>query len=225
MANTVQDEIYRSFLEVALQQTAQLSVTGQSLAQLVLQADEVRQDLAKQAAGASATTTRSSASAKSSSGSTNGTAQSSGGESVMSEVLGVFGKGLSPLIKGIFSLFGGGGGDTAAPQPLVKYALPPSISFQAAEVGGTVMSTDYDQAGTARWYGRRVDSLAPGPTPKVADAGTGTTQPATAPAPQITVNVSAMDARSFMDRSSDIAAAVREAMLNLNSINDVVSEL
>ena len=43
--------------------------------------------------------------------------------------------------------------------------------------------------------------------------------------PQITVNVQAMDARSFMDRSSDIALAVRDAMLNLNAINDVVNEL
>ena len=43
--------------------------------------------------------------------------------------------------------------------------------------------------------------------------------------PQITVNVQAMDARSFLDRSSDIALAVRDAMLNLNSINDVVNEL
>jgi hypothetical protein len=48
---------------------------------------------------------------------------------------------------------------------------------------------------------------------------------AAAAAPQITVNVQAMDARSFMDRSTDIAAAVRDAMLNLNSINDVVAEL
>ncbi len=39
------------------------------------------------------------------------------------------------------------------------------------------------------------------------------------------MNVNAMDARSFLDRSSDIAAAVREAMLNLNPVNDVVSDL
>ena len=32
--------------------------------------------------------------------------------------------------------------------------------------------------------------------------------------PQITVNVQAMDAQSFMDHSSDIAQAVRSAMLN-----------
>jgi hypothetical protein len=37
--------------------------------------------------------------------------------------------------------------------------------------------------------------------------------------------VQAMDARSFLDRSGDIAAAVRDAMLNMNSINDVVNEL
>jgi hypothetical protein len=44
-------------------------------------------------------------------------------------------------------------------------------------------------------------------------------------APQITVNVQAMDAQSFLDRSSDIAQAVRSAMLNMSSINDVVNEL
>jgi hypothetical protein len=43
--------------------------------------------------------------------------------------------------------------------------------------------------------------------------------------PQVTVNVSAMDSQSFMDRSSDIASAVREAMLNLHPINDVVANL
>ena len=42
---------------------------------------------------------------------------------------------------------------------------------------------------------------------------------------QITVNVQALDAQSLMDRSSDIAAAVRNAMLNLNPINDVVNDL
>ncbi|SPE39712.1 conserved hypothetical protein [Candidatus Sulfopaludibacter sp. SbA3] len=39
------------------------------------------------------------------------------------------------------------------------------------------------------------------------------------------MNVQAMDAQSFMDYSSQIAQAVRGAMLNLNSVNDVVSEL
>lgn len=42
---------------------------------------------------------------------------------------------------------------------------------------------------------------------------------------QITVNVSAMDSQSFMDRSSDIANAVREAMLNTHPINEVIAGL
>jgi hypothetical protein len=203
MANPIQDEIYRSFLEVSQQQTVQLAAAGESLADLVLQADQVRQDLAQQTAGASATSRRSTTASQGTQGSEDG--------SVLDSVLGVFksGLGFSPLVKGIFSLFGGGD-DTAAPQPLVKYALPPSVGFQAAEVGGQVVSADYDQTGGARGY-RTAQAVA---------VGGGGQQAA-----QITVNVSAMDARSFMDRSGEIAAAVREAMLNLNSINDVVSEL
>ncbi len=46
-----------------------------------------------------------------------------------------------------------------------------------------------------------------------------------ASAPQVTVNVNAMDSQSFMDRSTDIANAVREAMLNMHPINGVVASL
>jgi len=41
----------------------------------------------------------------------------------------------------------------------------------------------------------------------------------------VTVQVQAMDSRSFLDHSAEIARAVREAMLNMHSLNDVVSEL
>ena len=43
--------------------------------------------------------------------------------------------------------------------------------------------------------------------------------------PQIVVNVSAMDSQSFMDRSDDIARAVRSAMLHMHPLNDVVGEI
>jgi hypothetical protein len=43
--------------------------------------------------------------------------------------------------------------------------------------------------------------------------------------PPITVQVQAMDSRSFMDHSQDIAKAVRDAMLNMHSLNDVISDL
>lgn len=42
---------------------------------------------------------------------------------------------------------------------------------------------------------------------------------------QIMVQVQAMDSQSFLDRSQDIAEAVRQAMLNLHSVNDVISDL
>jgi len=41
----------------------------------------------------------------------------------------------------------------------------------------------------------------------------------------ILVQVQAMDSQSFMDRSNDIAQAVRQAMLNLHSVNDVIADL
>jgi len=114
------------------------------------------------------------------------------------------GLGLVPVIGGLLSLFGGN--DDPPPAPLVKYALPRRMSFEAAESAHGIQNVDYDQAGTPRSYSTNGSSEG-------------------SIAPQITVNVQAMDARSFLDRSGDIAAAVREAMLNLNPINDVVNEL
>jgi hypothetical protein len=122
---------------------------------------------------------------------------------------------MMPLVTGILHLFGGG--DEPATPPLVKYAMPPSLAIEAAASASGVEYLDYDQFGFPRAYGQRPPaSEAP---PPAVGGGSG------APAPQITVNVQAMDARSFLDRSTDIAAAVREAMLHLNSINDVIGEL
>jgi hypothetical protein len=134
-------------------------------------------------------------------------------ETIASTVL-KSGFGLIPLVGSLLGLFGGGGSDT--PPPLVKYALPPSLQFQAGQSDWGVGNSDYDQMGMPRSY-------APSPAgASGADTGSGAPAGGTA---QITVNVNAMDARSFLDRSSDIAAAVREAMLNLNPINDVVNDL
>jgi hypothetical protein len=115
------------------------------------------------------------------------------------------GLGLVPLVGGLLGLFGGG---SDAPPPLVKYALPSRIDFEGAETGGQIAQGDYDQSGMARSYSQGAGNEA---------RWNGQTS--------INVTVQAMDARSFMDRSGDIAAAVRDAMLNLNSINDVVNDL
>src|SRR5579883_2715772 len=52
--------------------------------------------------------------------------------------------------------------------------------------------------------------VAPGATPN------GVTADAT---PQVTIQVQAMDSRSFLDHSQEIAQAVREAMLNMHPLN------
>lgn len=234
MANTAQDEIYQSFLNASQQQAEELAQERESLSDLIVQADQVHQDMAQQyiksTAGASG-------------GSRSSGSSDSGGDSVLSTVLDVFksGLGLSPVVQGIMSLFGGG--ESSAPPPLSKYALPPAVNFQAAEAGGQIMNLDYDQTGTARYYGAQQatsDAMdaggvnaqdttyaaqAPAGAEPAAPAAANPSAMSAAASPQITVNVQAMDARSFMDRSSEIALAVRDAMLNLNAINDVVNDL
>ena len=46
-----------------------------------------------------------------------------------------------------------------------------------------------------------------------------------AAATPITINVQAMDSRSFLDHSGEIAQAVREALLHSHALSDVVTEL
>lgn len=109
---------------------------------------------------------------------------------------------LSPILSGLLHLFGGGTSST--PPPLVKFSLPPAIAFQAANVPGAQTSgVDFSQSGTPRVIGSAPPSASQ----------------------QITIQVQAMDSRSFMDHSQDIAAAVREAMLNMHALNDVISDL
>lgn len=103
---------------------------------------------------------------------------------------------LSPVISGLLSLFGIGG-SKQEPAPLPFYTAPPSV-----QISDTLRSV-----------------AAPSSSAPVARNAS------TSAAPQITVQVSAMDSQSFMDRSGDIANAVREAMLNLHPINDVVANL
>jgi len=101
-------------------------------------------------------------------------------------------------------------------------------------VGGLFGGTDAETAPAAVTY-------AP-PSPVQADLGLLTASPAlqsvrygqdglprtTAPAParpEVTIQVQAMDSRSFLDHSDEIAQAVRTALLNSHTLNDVVAEL
>jgi len=111
------------------------------------------------------------------------------------------GFGLASLVG---KLFGGSDGETAP--SLLEYTLPSSVNLDA---------------------GLSHQSL-PGLHPiRYASDGLPRTleSAATSPSTPITIQVQAMDSRSFLDHSSEIANAVREALLNSHSLNDVVVEL
>ncbi len=199
MANSTQDELYRKFLEVTGQQAYESADTKALLADVIAQFQEVRDRLP--GATPAAQTQASKTSTSGSGGSTAG--------AVASTIL-KSGFGLAPLVAGLVNLFKGG--EPEAPTALAKYAMPSSIQFQAAESNSRMTALDYDQMGLARSYAK----------PRAEQSQQAAQSSA---AQQITVNVQAMDARSFLDRSNDIALAVRDAMLNLNPINDVVNEL
>ena len=112
---------------------------------------------------------------------------------------------LSPVAKGILGLFGSGG--NSAPAPLPLYWPPPPIS-----IAGVTHAPHADSSAS-----RQATAAQP--------AANTSAAPLAAPASQITVNINAMDSQSFLDRSNDIASAVRLAMLNLHPINDVVADL
>lgn len=120
--------------------------------------------------------------------------------SVISGILGS-GLGLSPILQGVLSLFRGSSSPTV--QPLVPFTLPPSIQYQGSyspSNGGQTSPANYGQSGGPR-------------------ASTS------APAANVQIQVNAMDSRSFLDHSDDIAMAVRQAMLHSNSLNDVIADL
>ncbi|MGP8245974.1 MAG: hypothetical protein ACLQVN_15815 [Bryobacteraceae bacterium] len=145
-------------------------------------------------------------------------------ESVATSVL-ASGFGIVPLVSGLLGLFGGGSPSTSPP---LKYQMPAPISFTSADTGGGLAAMDYDQTGLPRLYDPTAGNQ-PGAT-GAQDSGNAvqsgaSTQVSTGWSPQVTVSVQAMDAQSFMDYSGQIANAVRSAMLNMNSLNDVVNNL
>jgi len=114
------------------------------------------------------------------------------------DVLGL-GSGLRPLFSGWVRLVGGrGGGQTTTVTPYIQ-PLPVNLAagFTGSAAGGA-SGVDYGEGGQPRQT-----------------TAAGAQQ-------QITVQVQAMDSQSFLDRSNDIAAAVRKAMLETSTLNDVI---
>lgn len=146
-------------------------------------------------------------------------ATSSPGASIAKAALGTVGGGLTllPIVSGLLKLFGVGG-KKEEPPPLEKFTLPPSIQAEAGlSASGETFLIDRGVGDQIRQLPATVrSSQAGGGNAAAVAGGTGAS---------ITVNVQAMDSQSFLDRREDIARAVREAMLQSHSLNDVVSEL
>jgi len=145
----------------------------------------------------------------------NSSTQTSGrsvGSTIGSVASTVFGSGLGlvPLISSLAGLFGGGKSDP--PPSLLQYVAPPSLQLDVANTPGAGAGPGGFSPVT---YGQNG-------LPRLADQ----TQNSSAPSgPQISIQVNALDSRSFMDHSYEIAQAVRQAMLDSHSLNDVVSDL
>ena len=129
-----------------------------------------------------------------------GSSSGGGVSDVLNTASSILGGGLSllPLVSLFSSLFGGG--QSQQPAPLVPFSLPPSLNLESTTNNQQVT---WGENGLPRSAG---------------SSGAGAGQ-------QITVQVQAMDSQSFLDHSDDIAQAVKQAMLNMNSINDVITSL
>jgi len=177
--------------------TDQLTSIGEQLQQL----QSINQTLADTML-ANTTAIQQNTSSHGSTGSTEGASSIAG---TIESFLGI-GSGLSPLISGLISLFGGGGG--SHPAPLTPYIQPLPIQLNAGfgnANAGAVFAVTPSEGG------------APNPIP-----ATGAASTVSSAGPQITVQVRAMDSQSFLDHSNDIAMAVRQAMLETTVLNDVI---
>jgi hypothetical protein len=114
------------------------------------------------------------------------------------------GLGLVPLGLKLAGLFGG---KKREPEALPLFELPPSLSIEAANADGIL-------AGLPRVVRGQREVV------RKVEAG-----PSELRQPQVVVNVNALDTQSFLDRSSDIARAVRDAMLHMHPVNDMISEI
>lgn len=129
------------------------------------------------------------------------------------------GLGIIPLVTGLMGLFGG----SSEPPPLEKYIMPDQLWLTGADTGNGIQDADYDQFGMPRLYSDATSGTSQQLSSSLSTPSNSSSS-STASSP-INVTIQAMDSQSFLDRSSDIAQAVRQAMLTSNSINDVVNDL
>jgi hypothetical protein len=143
------------------------------------------------------------------------------------------GLGVGQLLSGAIGLLGLGSSSKTLP-PLQRFTLPDSQQIMATIPHALKL---LPVQSTVRTGDRLIapGSLArPASQPAQAAGSRGSSSGLTGATPggqlttnghQVHVHVSALDAQSFMDRSNDIAKAVKSAMLQSSSLNDVISEI
>lgn len=113
--------------------------------------------------------------------------------------------GLSPIVSGLMKLFGGG--SEPAPLPaLPVFRLPSTVSIEGGITGqgsSAILPVSTSQSGLTR----------------IDDSVRRSTNAS------INVTINALDARGVLERSDDIARAVREAMLHSHALNDVIGDM
>jgi len=109
---------------------------------------------------------------------------------------------LSPIASGLIGLFRGESKQSV--EPLRTYIPPLSVAIDAG----------LDRSGSIQNVSHGVYDL-----PRTAVRATPVNLP------PITIQVQAIDSRSFADHSHEIAQAVREALLSGHGLNDVLGEL
>jgi hypothetical protein len=112
--------------------------------------------------------------------------------------------GISPVISGLAHLFGGG---EQAPQP----ALTPYVALAPIQYYGVISSGP-----------RAVNS--PASLSSETSGNSGQAGSSATPAQTVQINVQAMDSKSFLDHSDEIASAVRDALLRSHPLGDVINE-
>ena len=119
---------------------------------------------------------------------------------VLKSGLGVASLGLR--VAGLFRSEQGG-----EPVALRPYVDPPALVLEAANTQGIFPGVP------------RIDRSQQGEVRTIEQERPAVWQP------QVSVTVNAMDSQSFLDRSEDIARALRQAMLHMHPVNDLISEL
>ncbi len=103
--------------------------------------------------------------------------------------------GALPLAGSFLRTLLGGHTESAAP-PAVRYSMPGSIRLET--------------------------NLGANPLAESADSwGEGLDERGKQMSPTVVININAMDSRSILDRSDDIASAVRQAMLTYQPFDDI----